>query len=184
MPFRWSCDARQGGAGFRSEGSITPEKSYDPPNKGRSGPNKSSGHTPNTNVTLLTFFTAAYSVETFTAAFLTAVFFATAFLLAAFFGVRVTAFVFAALTVAQRLRAASAIAFLPAALIFRFGLASALIGVDGSDSPRIFAHRRCWASFILRRVSAENFRRLGAVPSGLAAFVTGLPVRRLRSSAI
>jgi len=50
---------------------------------------------------------------------------------------------FAALTAAQRFRVASAIAFLPAALIFHFVLAGTLAGFDGSDSPRIFAQRRC-----------------------------------------
>jgi hypothetical protein len=52
-------------------------------------------------------------------------------------------FPFAALTAAQRFLDASAIAFLPAVLIFRFGLAGAVAGADGADSPLILAHRRC-----------------------------------------
>ena len=93
-------------------------------------------------------------------------------------------FPFAAFTAAQRFRDASAIALLPAALIFRFGLAGTVAGFAGSDSPRIFAHRRCWASFILRRASAENFRRLGEVPAAGAAVLAGPPARRRLSSAI
>jgi hypothetical protein len=68
---------------------------------------------------------------------------------------------------AQRFLSAATIAALPALLSFRLGfVVSAAAGAGGSDSPRTFAHRRCWASFILRRAAAENFLRLrGAVPS-------------------
>src|SRR5208283_4840811 len=103
---------------------------------------------------------------------------------AAFFCRRLYAFLFAALTAAQRFLDASAIAFLSAALIFRFGLADAVAGFDGSDSPRIFAQRRCWASLILRRAAEENFRRLGEASLAAAAVFAEPPVRRFRSSAI
>src|ERR1035441_2862576 len=93
-------------------------------------------------------------------------------------------FPFFALTAAQRFRAASAMAFLPAALIFRFGLADTLAGVAGSDPPLILAHLFCWASFILCRVAAENLRRLGGVLSAGAAVFALPPVRRPLSSAI
>ena len=126
----------------------------------------------------------AYSIGASTVAFLTTDFFAAVFLWVAFFVAEGSGFSFAASTAAQRLRAASAIVFLPTSLIFRFGLGDTVTGVDGSDAPRIFAHRRCWASLILRRVAAENFRRLGRVPFGLAAGSAGRPFGMARSSAI
>jgi hypothetical protein len=92
-------------------------------------------------------------------------------------------FPFAALTAAQRFLVASAIAFLPAALIFRFVLAGTLAGFDGSDSPRIFAQRSCWASFILRRVSAESFQRFGVVPAAVAAVFAGPSLKGEKSLA-
>lgn len=132
----------------------------------------------------LTFFTAAYSVVVSAAAFLAATFLPLDFLGAFFLLAGCSGFPFAALTAAQRFLDASAIAFLPAALIFRFGLARTVARFDDPDSPRIFAQRRCWASLILSRVSAEDFRRLGKVPSAVAAVFAGPGIRRLRSSAI
>jgi len=103
---------------------------------------------------------------------------------AAFFDVGVAAFSFAALTAAQRFRAAAAMVLLPALLILRFGPGDTVTGVDDLDLSLLLAHRRCWAALILRRVSAENFRRLEAAPSGVAADFAGPLVGSLRSSAI
>src|ERR1035437_4839560 len=61
-----------------------------------------------------------------------------------------------AFTLAHRLRVASAMAFLPAALSFRFGLAaSGATGDDGADSFLDSAHLLRWAS-------AMRFSRPGA----------------------
>ena len=92
-------------------------------------------------------------------------------------------FPFAALTAAQRFLDTSAVALLPAALILHFDLAGAVAGADGSDLPRIFAHRRCWASFILRRVSAESFQRFGVVPAAVAAVFAGPSLKGEKSLA-
>jgi hypothetical protein len=101
---------------------------------------------------------------------------------AAFYAEKVCYFPFAALTAAQRFRAASAIAFLPATLILRFGLAEYLwlapaVRIHAFDlGPSLLLGH---PSF-LRRVAAENLRRLGGVLSaGFAVLATGPPVRRL-----
>ncbi len=75
-------------------------------------------------------FFAAFAGAAFTAAFLTAGFF-----LAAFSGCAL-----AALAAAQRFFVAAMIRFIPSALMRRFAF-GALAGADGSDSPRILAHR-------------------------------------------
>jgi hypothetical protein len=92
-------------------------------------------------------------------------------------------FPFPALTAAQRFLDASAIALLPAALIFRFVLAGALAGAKDLDSPLILAHLALCASAILRRAAAENFRRLGEVISSVVV-LAGPPFSMARSSAI
>src|ERR1035437_4272434 len=120
-------------------------------------------------------FFAAFAGAVFTAAFLTP-----AFLAATGFGFAVAAF-FAA----HRFFKAATIAALPALLSLRLGFAaSGVAGVGGADSPRIFAHRRCWASFIRFRAAAENFLRLPVSASGMAAGSVGPPVSTARSSAI
>jgi len=76
-------------------------------------------------------------------------------------------FAFAARTVAQRLRVASAMAFLPAAESFRLGFAVAA-ALAGSDSPRSLAHLAFCARAIFRRDAAENLFRLRVGASGMA----------------
>src|SRR5665647_2275296 len=80
-----------------------------------------------------------------------------------------------ALTLAHRLRVASAMAFLPAALSFRFGLAAS--GATGDDGPDDFldsAHRfRCASPMRFR--AAALMRRLPVGPSGVAAVAVGPP---------
>jgi hypothetical protein len=47
-------------------------------------------------------------------------------------------------------------------LSFRLGFeGSGAADGAGSDSPRIFAHRRCWASFIRPRAAAGRRKGLG-----------------------
>ena len=76
-------------------------------------------------------------------------------------------------------------AFLPAAESFRLAFgASGLACAGGSDSPRILAHRRRWASFIRRRVAAENFLRLPGVASDVVAASPGRLGNIARTSAI
>jgi hypothetical protein len=58
---------------------------------------------------------------------------------------------------------ASEIAFLPAALIFRFCLMGAAADSAGSVLPLASAHRRFWASAIFLRDTAENFLRVPGV---------------------
>lgn len=125
----------------------------------------------------------------FTAAFLTGVFFFAAFAGAAFFTAAFLRAIFfgtaAARFKAHRFFTAATIAFLPAAESFRLAFgASGLACADGSASPRIFAHRRRWASFIRRRVSAENFLRLPGMASGVVAAWPGRLGTRARTSAI
>jgi hypothetical protein len=88
-------------------------------------------------------FIAAFAGGALTAAFLTTAFFASAFFSAHLF-----------------FRAATMLA-LPAALSLCLALAGAgaVTGAGASVSPRTFAHRRCWASFMRRIASGENFRR-------------------------
>ena len=124
---------------------------------------------------------AAAFFAAFTGAFFTAVFLEAVFFLAAGFGFAVAVF-FAA----HRFFNAATIAALPALLSFRLGFEGVVVA-DGAglDSPRIFAHRRCWASFIRRRAAAENFLRLRIGASGVAAAVDLLPPSTMaRSSAI
>src|SRR5258708_11084149 len=106
-------------------------------------------------------FTAAYFVA-FTGAFFAVAFSATAgavFTAAAFFA-------------AHRFFKAATMFALPALLSFLCGFDGAFVaGAGGSDSPRILAHRSCWASFIRLRAAAENFRRLIVGVSGLAAAI-------------
>jgi hypothetical protein len=90
-----------------------------------------------------------------------------------------------ALTLAQRLRLASAIAFLPAALSFRFALgASGVTGDDGADCFFDSAHRFRWASPMRFRAAALIFRRLPFGLSVVAAVAVGPPGNMARSSAI
>ena len=129
------------------------------------------------------FCTATYSVGVSAVVFLAATFLPPDFSLVVLFAEYGYDFPFAALTAARRFLDASAIAFLPSALIFRFGLADAMAGFDGSDLPRIFAQRSCWASFILRRVSAESFQRFGVVPAAVAAVFAGPSLKGEKSLA-
>jgi hypothetical protein len=108
-------------------------------------------------------FFAAFFSGAFTAGLVTAAFLQTVFLAGC-------AFAASARFSAHRFLVAAMIAALPAALSFRFGLAgSSVAGAGGWDSPRILAHRRCWASFIRLRAAAENFLRLRVGASGMAA---------------
>src|ERR1017187_3711923 len=90
-----------------------------------------------------------------------------------------------ALTLAQRLLVASAMAFLPAALSFRFALgASGVTGDGGSDSFLDSAHRFRWASPMRLRAAALILRRLPFGASDKAAVSVGVPVSIWRSSTI
>ena len=125
------------------------------------------------------FLTAVFLGGLFFAAPASAAFLTTAFLRAG------AAFAASALFCAHRLLAASWMAFLPAAESFRLAFgASGLTFAGGSDSPRILAHRRCWASCIRRRVAAENFLRLRGVASGVVAAWLGRLGSIARTSAI
>ena len=94
------------------------------------------------------------------------------------------AFAFAALPALAFLRFATSLAF-AAAESFRLGFSgSEAAGADSPDSPRTFAHRRCWASRIRRIAEAENFRRLRPGASGVAAVSAVPPGSMARSSAI
>src|ERR1035438_5560438 len=74
----------------------------------------------------------------------------------------------AAFLAAQRFLSAATIAAFPALLSFRFAFGgSGMAGAGGSDSPRILAHRRCWASFMHLLAAAENFLRFHFVGSGV-----------------
>jgi hypothetical protein len=132
------------------------------------------------------------------AVFLTAVFLAGPFCFAAFVGVAFVPAAFfraaflevfsccalAALTLAHRSFVAAMILAIPALLIRRLGFgASGVASAGGSDSPRIFAHLRCWASFMRHRAAAENFLRFLVGASGVAG-VAGPPGSIARSSAI
>ena len=115
--------------------------------------------------------------EAFTGAFFVAVFLAARFLAT----VEVSAF-FAAWNAAQRFFVASTMAFLPAALSFRFGL-----GAFGATGDEVFldsAHLFRWASPMRFRAAALIFRRQPLGTSGVAAGSVGVPVSILRSSAI
>src|ERR1039458_8955759 len=83
----------------------------------------------------------------------------------------------------HRFFVAATILAMPSLLKRRFAFAG-LAGADGSDSPRILAHRRCWASFMRFRAAALIFRRLRLAGSGLAADSGEPPERMARSSAI
>src|ERR1039458_4314182 len=73
----------------------------------------------------------------------------TAFLTAAFFAAAFSCCALAALTAPPLFVLPARILAKPSLLIRRLGFgASALAGGGGSDSPRILAHRRCWASFM------------------------------------
>jgi hypothetical protein len=76
---------------------------------------------------------ASYAVATFAAAFLTTALFEAAFLRLALFVAESAGVSFSAFFAAQRFRAASAIACLPASLIWRFALAGTVTGVGGTD---------------------------------------------------
>jgi hypothetical protein len=107
------------------------------------------------------------------------------FLTAAFFGNGVAFFTssaFAALAALALVRFAISFAF-AAAESLRFGFvgSGATTGAGCSDSPRILAHRRCWASFIRFLAAAENCLRLPVDASGVAATS---PDKSERSSAI
>jgi hypothetical protein len=91
----------------------------------------------------------------------------------------------AAFFAAHRFFNAATIAALPDLLSFRFGFdVSVAAGAGVSDSPRILAQRRCWASFIRRRAAAENFFRFLVGASGVAPGAPWPLFKRLRSSAI
>ena len=115
-------------------------------------------------------FFAAFR-EAFTDAFLAARFLAP---------VGVSAF-FAAWNAAQRFFVASTIAFLPAALSFRFGLVAC--GATGDEVFLDSAHRFRWAS-PMRFRAAALMRRLPFRTSGVAAVAVGPPGNMARSSAI
>ena len=90
--------------------------------------------------------------------FLAAVlFFATVLFLAAW--------AFSALTLAHLAFVAAIMRAIPAFEMRRLGFAGGAAAWVGSDSPRILAHRRCWASFMRLRVAAENFLRLRGAAS-------------------
>ncbi len=113
--------------------------------------------------------------------------FATAVLAAVFFWVAGFDLAAAAFFSAHRFFNAATMFALPALLSFRFAFgASGIAGAGDSDSPRILAHRSCWASFMRRRAAAENSRRLIVGASGVAAGVglAGPPFNMARSSAI
>jgi hypothetical protein len=105
---------------------------------------------------------------------------------AVFFLVAGFGFAVAVFFAAHRFFNAATIAALPALLSFRLGFEGSVVADGaGPDSLRIFAHRRCWASFIRRRAAAENFLRLRVGASGVAAAVDLLPPSSMvRSSAI
>jgi hypothetical protein len=92
------------------------------------------------------------------------------------------AFPASAFFAAQRFFKAATIAALPALLSYRFGFNGS--DVAGSDSARMFAQRRCWASFIRLRAVVENFRRLRPGASGATAVSAAPPGSIARSSAI
>ena len=125
---------------------------------------------------LAVFFLAAFFAAFFTGAVFAADFFAAS-------GVIFTA---AAFFAANLFRNAATMLALPAAVSFRFGLTgSGVTGVDeGLESPRIFAHRSCWASFMRLRAAAENFLRPCVDGSGVAAVSVRPPGSIARSSAI
>jgi hypothetical protein len=104
--------------------------------------------------------------------------FGKAFFTAAFFAF------FAAWNAAQRFLVASEIAFLPAALILRFGFA--VTGDDGDSVwPLDSAHRFRCASPMRFLAAALMFRRLGFVGSGVAEADCAGPAESMeRSSAI
>jgi hypothetical protein len=116
--------------------------------------------------------------------------FVTALLAAAFVLVgadffAVAACAFAAFANRQRFFVAATIRFMPSSLIRRldFGGSDVAAETGGPDSPRIFAHRRCWASFIRFRAAEENLLRLRVVGPGVAA-VSGPPESMALSSEI
>src|ERR1017187_4212664 len=127
-------------------------------------------------------FFAAFR-EAFTGAF-----FATAFFVVVFLAVggcwALAAVAASALTLAQRLRLASAMAFLPAALSFRFGLAASGATGDGSDSFLASAHRFRCASPMRFLAAALIFRRLPFGAAGVTAVAVGPPWNMAWSSAI
>ena len=90
---------------------------------------------------------------------------------------------FAAWNAAHLFFVASEIAFLPAALILRFGFAVTVLDGD-SASPLDSAHRFRWAAPIRFRAAALIFRCLPFGPSGVAAVAVGPPWSMARSSAI
>src|ERR1035441_2012728 len=121
-------------------------------------------------------FFAAFR-EAFTGAFFVAVFLE-AFLAAG----ACWALAASALTLAQRFLVASEMAFLPAALSFRFGLGAS--GATGDDVFLASAHRFRCASPMRFRAAALIFRRLPFGPPGAAAVAVGPPGSMARSSAI
>ncbi len=74
----------------------------------------------------------------------------------------------------------------PALLSVRLGFDGAVLaaGAGEADSPRILAHRSCWASFMRRRTAAERFLRSVFGPSSVAAVSAGPPESSDRSSVI
>jgi hypothetical protein len=92
----------------------------------------------------------------------------------------------AALFAAHRFFVASEIAFLPAALIFRFGLAAVLVSIFGSPVPLTFAHRRRWPSLMRSKASGLTFRFPPRVPlmGTVAGAALEVPVSMARNSAI
>src|ERR1019366_1477621 len=103
--------------------------------------------------------------------------FATAFFSAGFFAC------FVAWNAAQRFLVASEMAFLPAALILRFGFAVAVLD-GGSASPLDAAQRFRCASPMRFRAAALIFRRLPFGTPGLATDSAGPPSSMAWSSAI
>jgi hypothetical protein len=110
--------------------------------------------------------------------------FATAFFAATFFCAAGFVFAAAAWTAAHLFFVASEIAFLPAALSFRFGFdGSIAAGADGSDSPFSFAHL-AFCPRAIRRLAAAEILRFSAGAFGVASAPAEPPFSMERSSAI
>ncbi|MGD0047606.1 MAG: hypothetical protein ABSE42_11355 [Bryobacteraceae bacterium] len=123
---------------------------------------------------VLTVFLGAIAAAFFTATFVAA---GAAFLLA-------VETALAGLANRQRFLVAAMILFIPAALIRRFAFGAFVVaGSDGSDGPRILAHRFRCASATALLPAALILRRLRFGASGVVAVSAGPPDNIARSSA-
>src|ERR1039457_2020610 len=134
-------------------------------------------------------FAATFLCDPFPPAFFAAfagALFTTVFLPAVFLVAVCATFAASARFSANRFLVAAMILFIPSSLIRRFAFAgSGVAGAGGADSPRILAHRFCWASFMRRRAVAESFLRwLVGGPGVVAAVGLVPPDIMARSSAI